>query len=142
MKTLLRQFVDWCEVTHSKRGPCGSPFESAVSPVLVLKAQAALEWTVASGQPVTLFTSDISAETLLAGLVLRRSGVAVGKIFRGDLDDNDFARLTHCLAEIKRSGLQIVEGEAPATLRPAAFFGGPLFAIMKLIETKANLAPH
>ena len=130
MKTILREFIDWLEQAHFRRGLCGSPFEQPVSSVLVLKAEAALARALASGQPVTLFTTTVNARALLAGLVFRRSGVSIQNVFQANLDDGDFDRLTRCLAQVNRSGLELVEGEPSATLRAAAFFGAPIFAVI------------
>ncbi len=129
MKTLLSQLINWMERTHFQRARCGSPFEEPVSPILGIRAEAALTWALATRKPLTLFITTFRAEALLAALVLRRSGVTFQQILNGDLHDDDFGRLTRCVAEISRSRLKIVEGEPPAAMRKAAFFGGPLFAI-------------
>lgn len=129
MKRLLLQFVSWLEQVYFQRCPCGSEFEHQLSPVVVIKAEVALEWALASRRPVTLFTSTVSAGTVVAALVLRRAQVSIDNVFKGDLDDNSFDRLTRCLAAISQSGLRLVEGEPPAAMRRATFFNGPVFAI-------------
>jgi hypothetical protein len=120
----LRELVHWLEQAHVHGGPCGSAFELPVPPELTIKAEAALTWTLATGQPVELFTTTVSARALLAALVLRRSLVSFQRVFQNELDDDDFGRLTHCVAQIRRSGLELVEGPPPEAARGAAFLGG------------------
>ena len=124
----LKELVNWLEQVHFQGGPCGAAFEQNVSPVLVTKSMAMLEWALSTGRQVELFTTTVSARALLSSLVLRRSRVSLQNIL--DLDDAAFDRLTKCLAEILGSGLELVEGPPPEALRGAAFLGGPLFAVM------------
>ena len=130
MKPQLMKFVNWLEDVDLQRGPCGSAFEQPVSPDLVVKAMAMLSWTLATGQPVELFTTTVSKEALLAGLIFRRSRVSVDAVFQGQMDDGDFERLTRCIYEIRHSGFKLVEGPLPPVMRAGAFLGGPLFAVM------------
>ena len=69
MKALLREMIDWLETCHFLRGPCGSVFEEHIEPVLVAKAEVALEWATACDHPVELFTSTIDPRPLLAAVV-------------------------------------------------------------------------
>ena len=66
----------------------------------------------------------------LAALVLRRSGVSLQNIFH-NLEEEHFERMTCCLAEIRRSGLEILDGPPPQADLGAAFFGGPLYAVLR-----------
>jgi hypothetical protein len=132
MKALLREMVDWIEACHLQRAPCGSPFEDQVEPALLIKTELALDSARASDWPVELFTTKIDPKALLAGLVLRRSQVGIEKVFRGDLDDDAFERLTQCVFEISHSQLRLVEGWPPASKLPMAFFGGPVYALFAM----------
>ena len=129
MKPQLVKFIEWLEQVY-RRGPCGSAFEQPVPPVLVIKAEAMLQWALSTGRPVELFTTNVSAKALLAGLIFRRSRVAADIAIQGKMDDGDFERLTRCLYEIRHSGFKLVEGPPPPVKRAGAFLGGPLFAVM------------
>ncbi len=126
----LKDLVNWIEQAHTREGPCGSHFETPVATVLAIKAEAALAWTLATGQPVVVFTGNVSAKAVLAALVLRRSGVSLQNIFH-NLEEEHFERMTCCLAEIRRSGLEILDGPPPQADLGAAFFGGPLYAVLR-----------
>jgi hypothetical protein len=130
MKSLLLEFVDWLENCHFRRAPCGSPFEDQIAPVLLMKAEIALNWARTSHVPVELFTTTVSAMALLAGLVSNKSRLSVESVFRGELDDGAFERLTTCLSEIRRSGLILLEGCPPPAVARTCFFGGPLFGVL------------
>jgi hypothetical protein len=130
MKPLLMHFINWLEDVDSQRGPCDSAFEQKVPSALVIQAEAMLQWALSTGRPVELFTTDISAKALLAGLIFRRSRVAAETAMQGKMDDGDFERLTRCIYEISHSGFKLVEGPPPAAMRAGAFLAGPLFAIL------------
>jgi len=126
----LKELVAWVERSYGCGGPIGSAFEEPVFPVLVMKVEAALTWSVTTGLPVQLFTTDISVRALLSGLVLRRSSLDFRRVFQGELTEDDFGRLTCCVGEIRQSGFEMIEGSPPSALRSAAFMGGPLFAVV------------
>ncbi len=127
----LHELVNWLQQIHNAGRPCGAVFETPVSPVFVMKAEAALTWALATRAPVTVYTGELATRGVLACLVLRRAHLGVENFFQGNLEDDDFERLTRCLAEIRRSGLELEEGPPPASERGAAFLGGPLFAVVK-----------
>jgi hypothetical protein len=131
MKLLLHAFVDWLECCDLNCGPCGSPFEEPVDPVLLMKAETALDWARASGKSVELFTTTIDPKPLLAALVLGRARVNVESVFQGELDDDDFERLASSVSDISRSGLILVQDYPPAAVARTCFFGGPLFAVLR-----------
>ncbi len=126
----LKALVNWLEQIHNAGGPSDSLFETPVSSVFVMKTEAALTWALATGLPVTVYTGDIAAPGVLACLALRRAHLGVEDFFQGNLEDDDFERLTRCLAEIRRSGLELEEGPPPVSAKGAAFLGGPLFAVV------------
>ena len=99
---------------------------------LAIQAEAMLEWARTARGRVELFTGPINPKSMLAALVFRRSHVNMKDVYRQDLDDDAFARLTRCVGQINRSGLTLVEGDPPNGLRSGAFLGGPLFAVMTL----------
>ena len=78
-----------------------------------------------------LFTTTIDPKPLLAALVLGRARVNVESVFQGELDDDDFERLARSVSDISRSGLILVQDFPPAAVARTAFFGGPLFAVLR-----------
>jgi hypothetical protein len=69
-------------------------------------AEVALEAALSSQRPVLLATSW-SVKTLLAALVLRRAGVKLEQVFRGDLTDEQFGALADSLRTVKMSRLMV-----------------------------------
>jgi len=136
----LRDLVEWVERSYGHGGPCGSAFEEPVSPILLMKAEATLTWSVTTRQPVELYTTSVSPKALLSGVVLRRCGLDLRHVFRAELTEEDFGRLTCCVGEIRQSGFEMIEGSPPAALRNAAFLGGgPLFAVVGPEEAVGSL---
>jgi O-acetyl-ADP-ribose deacetylase (regulator of RNase III) len=132
MKDLLRDLVTWMETCHLQRAPCRSPFEAQVEPVLLMQAEMVLNWARTTDRPVELFTASVSDRSLLAGLVFRRSQVAVERVFQGELEDDDFERLARCVCDIRHSQLTLMPGWPSAAKLPMAFFGGPLYAVLTM----------
>jgi replicative DNA helicase len=91
-------------------GRVGSAFEQAVPLHTLRWAETALELSLSAGQEVVLFTRSVAAESLVAGLAFHRAGVDIEKVYRGDLDDDGFDRLTSCLARMKGAKLLFQDG--------------------------------
>jgi hypothetical protein len=110
MKLLLREFVGWMETVHVQSGPCGSPFERPLSPLVLERADFALQLALSSRRPVVMFTRYFSAKGMVAALVLHRAGVKIENVYKGNLDDHDFHRLGSVLARMKTASINFEEG--------------------------------
>lgn len=114
MKQILNKFIDVLELAHLRRAHCGSAFEQRVAPAVLERADFALELALAGGQPLVLFTTPISAQALIAGLVLHRAGVQIANVYNANLDDDGFRRLAIWLTRINSAKL-VFEAGLPAT---------------------------
>lgn len=110
-KPILREFVSWLETAYGQaERATASEFGVEAPPESLVMAEVALEAALDSQRPVFLATSA-SIKSLLAALVLRRAGVKLEQVFRGNLSDEQFGALADALRTVKMSKLMI---ETPA----------------------------
>jgi hypothetical protein len=119
VKQILKEFIDVLEQAHLHRGPCGSPFEHRLPPLVVAWADAALEVALSSEHPVVLLTRMVPTRAVVSGLVLLRAGVNIKSVYSGDLDEEDFQRLASWLARMSKANFEIAESW-PARLKSMA----------------------
>ena len=113
MKQLVKDFVDWLEEAHFRRGPIGSPFEQQLPPQALAWAEKAFELAGTSRRPVILFARRASPQSVVAGLALRGSGISLSTIYGGNLEDDDFSRLENWLVSAKMADITIEAGRLP-----------------------------
>lgn len=106
-KPILQEFVSWLEAAYGHPARATAS-EFGVEPPgeSLAMAEVALEAAVSSQQPV-LLASSWSVKSLVAALVLRRAGVKLEQVFRGNLSDEQFGALADALRTVKVSKLMI-----------------------------------
>ncbi len=110
MKAALRNFVAWMEESYRQGTPARpSPFELALDPDLLAKAEAAIDQAKSAPTPVVGVPQGISSETLAAGLVWKRSGISSDRIYRGDLSPEEFDRLIKVVEDLVATGVRLEE---------------------------------
>jgi hypothetical protein len=106
-KPILREFVSWLETAYGQpEQATASEFGVEAPPESLVMAEVALEAALGSQRPVFLATSA-SIKSLLAALVLRRAGIKLEQVCRGNLSDEQFGALADSLRTVRASRLMI-----------------------------------
>ena len=109
LKPLLRDFLTWLEGVSMGVCQPGSPFDLPLDPRIVAEAQEAVDLAQASGEEVTLFTSGIPTQAVIAQLVFHRAGFGTDRIVQGELTQAEGDGLLEAVQTLATCKLVLVE---------------------------------
>lgn len=109
MSQVPKEFIDALEQAHFRQGPCGSEFELPVPTQVLERANTALAFAL-TDRPVMLLARSSPSRAVIARLVLHRAGVSIENVYKNNLSDDDFAKLTVWLTRISKTKLIVVDG--------------------------------
>jgi len=121
IKAILKEFVAYVEsvVDSGERDP-GSPFEQAMNPKLLAQLEVALCAARSPDEQVILLTNGTPARALVAGFLLRETGLTVEHIV-SELDEDVVEMLASCIRRLKVSRLLLLDATSVSPPSP----GGP-----------------
>jgi hypothetical protein len=90
---------------NAERG-AASEFAAEPPPGELVLAEMALQAALDGDRPV-IFGSSLPVRSVVSALVLRRAGVTLEDIFRGNLSDSQFTALADTLRAVRMSKLMI-----------------------------------
>jgi len=108
MSLLLFEFVQWVESSYGHpQNRKSSDFAIEPPQGTLAMAEMAFEAGLNSNTPVIL-TIGIPLKSIIASLVLRRAGIKIEQIYKGNFTDEQFDALTSTLTKLRKSNLVII----------------------------------
>ncbi len=95
-------------------GTCqpGSPFDMPLGAEIVTKAQQAVDMGQTSDNQVTLFTSGIPAQAVVANLIFHQAGFRADRMAQGELTEAEGEHLLKAVQTLATSRLLLIEDKS------------------------------
>ncbi len=118
IKAILKEFVAYLEsVAYSGERDPDSPFEQAVNPKLLAQLEVALCAARSPDEQVMLLTNGTPARALVAGFLLRETGLSVERIVN-ELDEDVVEVLCSSIRRLKVSRLLLLDASSVSRSKP------------------------